>query len=45
MHHSKSTENRAKLQKRITHKIVRHNVLSPLLFLISPQNIPKTGRF
>lgn len=33
MHHSKSTENRAKLQKSVAHKIVNHNVLSPLLFL------------
>ena len=35
MHHSKSTENRAKLQKRITHKIISHNVLSLIIFNIS----------
>ena len=34
MHHSKSTENRAKLQKSVAHKIVSYDVLSPLLFLV-----------
>lgn len=35
MHHSKSTENRAKLQKRITHKIVSYDVLSLIIFNFS----------